>query len=313
MAARPDASPTAMPRVCRPNRCGVAAVAAVIVPADLRATARATRWQSACERAKAPIRCAMNSASSLTQPSSAEPRVCCQGRPRKYSPGTSVTPRSCLTCPRVVEDGQLDERVVEPEARRPHDASTASVGAVGERHRRALRRRSRAAACWMPCLRARARAGADERLAVLQPLTDARGHGLAHQAGRFEIAEQVPAEDALGKRRLARRRPRGGPRATAASSAAIWKPVFPPPTTSTAPGGQVARRAVVAAVQLHHFGAEASGDRRRERHLERPGGDHDLVGLVRPVGELDEEAAVVAAARTATRLSSSTGSSKRRA
>ena len=61
---------------------------------------------------------------------------------------------------------------------------------------------------------------------------------------------------------------------------------------------KAARRAVVAAVQLRHLGAEVSGDRRRERHLERPGGDHDLVGLVGPVGELDEEAAVVAAART---------------
>ena len=63
---------------------------------------------------------------------------------------------------------------------------------------------------------------------------------------------------------------------------------------------EVVRRAVVAAVQLHDLGAEVGGDRRRERHLERPGGDHDLVGLVGAVGELDEEAAVVAA-RTAAR------------
>ena len=41
-------------------------------------------------------------------------------------------------------------------------------------------------------------------------------------------------------------------------------------------------------------GAEVGGDRRRERHLKRPGGDHDLVGLVGAVGELDEEAAAVA-------------------
>ena len=38
------------------------------------------------------------------------------------------------------------------------------------------------------------------------------------------------------------------------------------------------------------------GDGRRERHLERAGGDHDLVGVVRSVGELDEEPAAVAGA-----------------
>ena len=39
------------------------------------------------------------SASSLTQPSSAEPLVCCQVSPRKYSPGDSVTPRWCTRRP----------------------------------------------------------------------------------------------------------------------------------------------------------------------------------------------------------------------
>ena len=39
---------------------------------------------------------------------------------------------------------------------------------------------------------------------------------------------------------------------------------------------------------------EVGGYRRRERHLKRPGGDHDLVGLVGAVGELDEETAAVA-------------------
>src|SRR5829696_3710242 len=43
--------------------------------------------------ANASMRWAMNCASSLTQPSRAEPRVCCQSRPRKYTPGMSVTPR----------------------------------------------------------------------------------------------------------------------------------------------------------------------------------------------------------------------------
>ena len=38
------------------------------------------------------------------------------------------------------------------------------------------------------------------------------------------------------------------------------------------------------------------GDRRHPRHLERPGGDHHLVGRVRAVAQLDHEAAVVAGA-----------------
>ena len=29
----------------------------------------------------------------------AEPRVCCQDKPRKYRPGISVTPRRCTTRP----------------------------------------------------------------------------------------------------------------------------------------------------------------------------------------------------------------------
>ena len=80
----------------------------------------------------------MNSASSLTQPSSAEPRVCCQGRPRKYRPGHLGDAALVLDLPAVVEDGQLDEGVVEPEARRPDDGVDGDVGAVGEGHRGAL-------------------------------------------------------------------------------------------------------------------------------------------------------------------------------
>ena len=41
---------------------------------------------------------------------------------------------------------------------------------------------------------------------------------------------------------------------------------------------------------------ELLGDGRDPRRLERPGGDHDLVGGVRAVAQLDHEAAVVAGA-----------------
>ena len=132
---------------------------------------------------------------------------------------------------------------------------------------------------------------------VLHPLTDARGHGLVHQAGRLEVAEEVPTEDALRKRRLARA-DREVDLARLGQLRGDLVAGVPASHDERRARRKVARRAVVAAVQLRHFGAEVSGDDRRERHLKRPGGDHDLVGFVGPVGELDEEAAVARAART---------------
>ena len=79
------------------------------------------------------------------------------------------------------------------------------------------------------------------------------------------------------------------------------------------PVGQIVRRAVGAAVELDDVRVEALGDRRDDGHLERPGRDDDLVGLVGAVVELDEVAAARARRTDWTRLSSSTGSSKRRA
>ena len=47
-----------------------------------------------------------------------------------------------------------------------------------------------------------ARARADQRLAVLQPLTQARLDRHAHEAARFEVAKEVAAEQALRQRGL---------------------------------------------------------------------------------------------------------------
>ena len=58
------------------------------------------------------------------------------------------------------------------------------------------------------------------------------------------------------------------------------------------PGRHVLRSAVLAAVELRDARVEALGDRRHTRDLERAGGDHDLVGLVAAVVELDQEAAL---------------------
>src|SRR5215217_3237306 len=66
-----------------------------VTPASAGALAR---WWAA-------IWLARYAASWLTKPSRAEPRVCCQDKPRKYRPGISVTPRRCATCPRSTAAG----------------------------------------------------------------------------------------------------------------------------------------------------------------------------------------------------------------
>ena len=53
--------------------------------------------------------------------------------------------------------------------------------------------------------------------------------------------------------------------------------------------------AVLAAVELRDARIEALGDRRHTRDLERAGGDHDLVGLVAAIVELDQVAALASA------------------
>ena len=50
--------------------------------------------------------------------------------------------------------------------------------------------------------------------------------------------------------------------------------------------------AVVAAVELVHLGGQVLRDRGNARRLKRPGGDHDLVGLVCAVVGLDGVAAL---------------------
>jgi len=45
-------------------------------------------------------------------------------------------------------------------------------------------------------------------------------------------------------------------------------------------------------VDLKDLGRELAGDRRDERNLEGPGGDHDLVGHDVPLVEFEDEPAV---------------------
>ena len=137
-----------------------------------------------------------------------------------------------------------------------------------------------------------ARAGADQRLAVLQALPDARAHGDVHQAGRGEEAEQVAAEDPLGQRRLAR----ADGQVHVARAGELFgdlKAGVAAADHQHPSGGQVGGRRYVGAVQLHDLAGELARERGHARDLERAGGDHDLVGVQRAVGELDAVAAVV--------------------
>ena len=56
----------------------------------------------------------------------------------------------------------------------------------------------------MPCLRAPRGLEPMSVSLSLQPLAEARVHGLAHQAHGLEVAEHVPSEEPLRQRRLAR-------------------------------------------------------------------------------------------------------------
>ena len=62
------------------------------------------------------------------------------------------------------------------------------------------------------------------------------------------------------------------------------------PPVSALSGRKIAGRPVVAAVQLVHPTRQVRRDRGDARRLERPGGDHYLVGLVSTVVGLDDEA-----------------------
>src|SRR5688500_2535943 len=59
---------------------------------------------------------------------------------------------------------------------------------------------------------------------------------------------------------------------------------------------KIGRPAVAATVQLHHVADEIGGYWRRERHLERPRSDDDLVGFKSSVAEFDDEPTSVATA-----------------
>ena len=147
----------------------------------------------------------------------------------------------------------------------------------------------------MPCRPCGARAGADQRLAVLQPLTQTRVDRHAHEAAGFEIPEQVTAEQPLRQRGLPRT---DGEMHLVRRRQLLGDLVARVPTAhhQHGPAGNVGRPAVVGAVHLDEARVELLGDGRDPRRLKRPRGDHHLVSGVRTVAQLDHEAPVVAAA-----------------
>ena len=82
--------------------------------------------------ARSAIRSAMKEASSATHPSSADPRVCCHGSPRKVQTGDGGDAAAVLDAPVGTEDREPHEGVVETEAGRPDHRADGLAAAVGE-------------------------------------------------------------------------------------------------------------------------------------------------------------------------------------
>ena len=223
----------------------------------------------------------MNSASSLTQPSSAEPRVCCQVSPRKYRPGTSVTPRRWRTRPSESKTGSVDPGVVGSVARRPDHGVDVELAAVRERRRRA--RGADDARLELDAVGASSSRG-------LEPISVSRSRSrrpsrdstvLLMQPGLRQPPEEVAAEQPLRQRclpRADREVNRVGRRR------APWRS-----------GSRCCRRRRRGRFPRERRSAAgspccASGRRpargrprtRARGRLERAGRDHDLVGLDRP-------------------------------
>ena len=259
-------------------------------------------------RRKAATFAAMWAASSLTQPNSADPRVCCQDRPTKCRPGEAVTPRLCRRG-RLVEHGGVDPPMVGPEAGGPDDAAT-SRSAVGEL---TVDPAAATARPWSstPCRRARRGV---EPIRVSSRSASAGRCATPSSCGgapAVEVPEQVAPEDPLRQRRLAR----ADRQVHLARSGQLLRDLearVAAADDEDAPVRYGLRRAVGRAVHLHDALVSSLGDRRDERQLERAGGDHHLVGLVCAVVELDDVPPFCRRIAP-TRLFSSTGRSKRRA
>ena len=218
----------------------------------------------------------MWAASSLTQPSSAEPRVCCQGRPRKYSPADSVTPRSMDQLRRGCRRSARRSRSGRGRSRSPR--STVVTARLEPSSKLTVAPSASVVRPWIWMPRRRAARGVEpirlSRSFIRRPMRESTVLPISPVATR--------------KEKMSRPRRRCGSgiwreptdRWTAwepASSSAIWKPVLPPPTTSTDRPGWCRECGSPCCGSWTTSGPsrQRSAD---ARHLEGAGGDHDLVG-----------------------------------
>ena len=252
----------------------------------------------------------MCAASSSTKPSSAEPRVCCQGRPRKYRPGTSVTPRRWTRCPSRGHAGDVDPGVVGAVAGGPDDDAGVEAGAVGERTVRpaapttAGRNRT-------PAWPAAAAAGADDELAAARhrggPAGTRRCTRISPQPG--QPPEQVPAQQPLRQRRAAwcrsTGRPGGSRPVPRRSGSRSCRRRRPAPARGAGPAGCGSRRCAAGSPSR----PAAAASRRDERHLERPGRHHHLAGAEISSWRCGARSPPPAGCRRVTRAFSRTGRS----
>ena len=141
----------------------------------------------------------------------------------------------------VLGDRQLDPGVVGPVARGPDHRVDVELAAVGEADRAALGV-DRARPSSTPCRAAR-RAGSTRSGCRGRALgAEARVDGLVEQARASSATRRGRGRGGAAAAASGASRPPDEPRASPASSFAIWKPVLPPPTTSTRALGQVAGR-----------------------------------------------------------------------
>ena len=106
-----------------------------------------------------------------------------------------------------------------------------------------------------------------------------RGSGRGRARAGAEAGASGASRSTDGPRATRPARPRSGSRCSRL-----------PPRARARPGALAG--AVRAAVQLDHVAVELPAMAGTQRHLERPGGDHHLVGPVAPVVQLDHVAAV---------------------
>jgi hypothetical protein len=214
--------------------------------------------------------------SSATKPRSAEPRVCCLDRPRKYSPGClGRPPVHDVPVPHNTGDG--DPAVVGVVSGRPYDHSDVQVAAVSEPCCAPLRDDQASPEPDTGPLEP-APAGTDEELAAaLHRAPEQRGGAHPHEAEPGQPPEHVSAEQALRQhRRIPTNR-----HIHATGLRKFLGDLQPGVSAADDQHATVRQRLqipVTRAMNLGHRHVEPAGSRRNERNLERTSSNHYLAG-----------------------------------